>query len=149
MLLVATLVIGGCKPQQTPSWLAGPRAPEVLDVLVRPGPTSWFSAPDGIPGGLDHDLLQRFAELAGLPLVPTMVSEPTGELLSKVSEGHARIGAGGVYRPRPGTRSNVVEASYVAPLRPTTASLAPDPAVIQSALLQRPPSLADLAGTRV
>src|SRR5512144_1888612 len=146
MLLVATLVIGGCKPQQTPSWLAGPRAPEVLDVLVRPGPTSWFSAPDGIPGGLDHDLLQRFAELAGLPLVPTMVSEPTGELLSKVSEGHARIGAGGVYRPRPGTRSNGVEASDVAPVLWTSGYFAVEPVVIYSADGFRPRSFADLAG---
>jgi len=145
VLLVALVSLAGCKPGNVPA----PRAPESLDVLVRPGPTTWYTAPDGQAAGFDHDLLRRFAEDAGLPLAPTLAPIGIGDFEARVSAGDARVGAGGLIRPAPGSRSTGMESSATSPLLWTSGFYTVDAVVIYPADGFRPRSLRDLAGARV
>jgi membrane-bound lytic murein transglycosylase F len=145
LLLACGLLVAGCKPINVP----GPRAPESLDVLVRPGPTAWFTAPDGGAAGFDHDLLQRFAEDAGLPLAPTLVTASARETETRIAGGDARVGAGGLMRPAAGSRSTGMESSDTAPVLWTTGFHTVEAVVIYPADGFRPRSLRDLAGARV
>jgi len=69
-----------------------------LVVAVRASPACWQLGPDGAPQGLEHDLLQRFAEESRLPLVVVPVASAS-ELASRLASGEAHLGVGGIYRP--------------------------------------------------
>jgi membrane-bound lytic murein transglycosylase F len=143
--LVLALSLLGCKPGSAP----GPRTPESLDVIVRPGPTTWFTSAEGATAGFDHDLLQRFAEESGLPLAPTLATMSAGDLETRVSEGHARLGIGGLVRPVAGSRAVGMEASRASPVLWTTGFFPVEAVVIYSADGYRPRGLRDLAGATV
>jgi membrane-bound lytic murein transglycosylase F len=91
------LLLNGCGSEQAPA-----PTPEgnALVVVVRPGPTTWFAGGDGLPSGLDHDLIQRFASEQKLPLV-VVVADSAATLMTKVSRGEAHIGAGGLFQRAP------------------------------------------------
>src|SRR6185312_1621007 len=58
------LLISGCNQPILPRAPAKPG----ISVVVRPGPATWFIAPNGQAMGFDHDLLTRFARERGVPL---------------------------------------------------------------------------------
>lgn len=66
-----------------------------LNVVVTPGPSTWFVAPNGQVSGFDHDLLTRFARERGLPLHVSF-ADGAASLLSKLYNGEAQLGAGGL-----------------------------------------------------
>ena len=68
-----------------------------LNVIVLPGPTTWFKAPGGPPTGIDHDLLARFAAERGLALHVSFADD-AGSLMDGVARGDAQLGAGGLMR---------------------------------------------------
>ncbi len=61
---LALLTFGGCEraPPQAPPPKPG------INVVVRPGPSTWFTGPNGESTGFDHDLLTRFARERGVAL---------------------------------------------------------------------------------
>jgi membrane-bound lytic murein transglycosylase F len=91
---IAALALAGCGPEPVPA-----PSPEgnALIVVVRPGPTTWFAGDSGLPTGLDHDLLHRFAQEQKLPLM-VVVADNATTLMAKVSRGEAHIGAGGLFQ---------------------------------------------------
>ncbi len=139
------VVLAACKPGPPP----GPPSPEVLAVLVHPGPTTWYTGPDGDPAGFDHDLLKRFAAEARLPLAPTIITDSARDILSRVSAGDARIAAGGLYRPQPDSRRAGAEPGEVSPVLWTRGYHTVEPVVIFAADGFKPRSFRDLAGAKV
>ena len=94
------LLLSGC--EQPP---AAPAHRASLDVVMRPGPTSWFTGPNGRASGLDHDLLARFARERGLAL-KVVLADDTASLMDSVASGDAQLGAGGLFgRDRPQARA--------------------------------------------
>jgi membrane-bound lytic murein transglycosylase F len=75
-----------------------PPAPQKpgLNVVVRPGPATWFVAANGQVTGFDHDLLTRFARERGLPL-NVVFADGAASLLAKIRAGEAQLGAGGLF----------------------------------------------------
>jgi len=71
-----------------------------LLMLVRPGPGTFFTGPDGEAWGLDADLARLFAAELHLPLRFVTAPTPT-QLLDDIANGVAHAGAGGLYRPLP------------------------------------------------
>jgi membrane-bound lytic murein transglycosylase F len=79
----------------TPPRPAAPPTPG-LSVVVRPGPATWFIAPNGQVSGFDHDLLTRFARERGVPL-NVVFANGAASLLAKIRAGEAQLGAGGLF----------------------------------------------------
>src|SRR6185312_14874040 len=75
-----------------------PRAPAKpgISVVVRPGPATWFIAPNGQAMGFDHDLLTRFARERGVPL-NVVFADGAAALRAKIGSGEAQLGAGGLF----------------------------------------------------
>ena len=73
-----------------------PPAKPGLNVVVRPGPSTWFVGPDGQASGFDHDLLTRFAHERGVPL-NVVFADGAASLLAKVDHGDAQLGAGALF----------------------------------------------------
>lgn len=71
-----------------------------LLMLVRPGPGTFFTGPDGKASGFDADLARLVAAEMHLPLRFVTATTPT-QLLDDIAEGIAHLGAGGLYRPLP------------------------------------------------
>jgi membrane-bound lytic murein transglycosylase F len=87
----------GC--QEAPT--SHPPAKAGLNVVVRPGPATWFVGPNGQTSGFDHDLLTRFARERGVPL--NVVFAPgAAPLLAKIAHGEAQLGAGGLFQSASG-----------------------------------------------
>ena len=76
---------------------APPPAKPGINVIVRPGPATWFTAPNGQASGFDHDLLTRFARERGVPLNVTF-ADGAAMLLQKLGDGEAQLGAGGLFQ---------------------------------------------------
>jgi membrane-bound lytic murein transglycosylase F len=81
----------GCESTRPPL----PPGKAGLNVVVRPGPSTWFTLPNGTTAGFDHDLLTRFARERGVPLNVTF-SDGAAPLLQQIAEGDAQVGAGGL-----------------------------------------------------
>jgi len=71
-----------------------------LNVVVRPGPATWFVGPNGQATGFDHDLLMRFARERGVPL-NVVFADGAAALLAKIAGGEAQLGAGGLFHAEP------------------------------------------------
>ena len=87
----SAFLLSGC--EQPP---AAPPGQASLDVVVRPGPTTWFTAANGHASGLDHDLLTRFARERGLAL-KVVFADDTASLMDSVANGDAQVAAGGLF----------------------------------------------------
>ena len=68
-----------------------------LNVIVRPGPATWFIGPNGQVTGFDHDLLTRFARERGVPL-NVVFADGAAALLRQLGSGEAQLGAGGLFQ---------------------------------------------------
>jgi membrane-bound lytic murein transglycosylase F len=90
---LSLLAFSGCESTLSPPPLGKPG----LTVVVRPGPSTWFTLPNGTTTGFDHDLLTRFARERGVPLNVTF-AEGAAPLLEQVANGEAQIGAGGLFQ---------------------------------------------------
>jgi membrane-bound lytic murein transglycosylase F len=66
--------------------------------VVRPGPGSWFTGPEGTPSGFEFDLIDRFAREHNLAL-RAVTAESAVALMASVSAGETQLGAGGLYKP--------------------------------------------------
>ena len=84
------LAFSGCNEPLAPRLPASPG----INVVVRPGPSTWFIGPNGQASGFDHDLLTRFARERGVPL-NVEYADGAAALLAKISRGEAQLGAGG------------------------------------------------------
>ncbi len=119
-----------------------------LVVAVRPGPTSWFPGPDGVPTGFDHDLLTRFADERKLTL--TVIEVDSAEaLLAKVAAGEAHVGVGGLYPPPPSTRKADDARPDPRPVLWTNGYYAVEPVLIFGTGTFKPKSWSDLKGAEV
>jgi membrane-bound lytic murein transglycosylase F len=90
---LALLAFAGCEQSSPPP----PPGKPGIHVIVRPGPSTWFTAPNGEAIGFDHDLLTRFARERGVPLNVTFVDGAAG-LLSRLGRGEAQLGVGGLFQ---------------------------------------------------
>ena len=88
---LSLLVFSGCESTHPPL----PPGKPGLHVVVRPGPATWFTLPDGTTTGFDHDLLTRFARERGVPLHVTF-ADGAAPLLDEIARGDAQLGAGGL-----------------------------------------------------
>ena len=61
---LSLLAFSGCESTLS----SPPRGKPGLTVVVRPGPSTWATLPNGKTTGFDHDLLTRFARERGVPL---------------------------------------------------------------------------------
>ena len=89
---LALLAFSGCEEPLSPR----PQAMPGLNVVVRPGPATWFVGPNGQASGFDHDLLTRFARERGVPL-NVVFADGAASLLAQVDHGDAQLGAGGLF----------------------------------------------------
>lgn len=87
----ALLLFSGCEQPPPP-----PRPNPGISVIVRPGPATWFTGPNGETTGFDHDLLTRFAHERGVPLHVSF-ADGAAALLTKLGRGQAQLGAGGLF----------------------------------------------------
>jgi membrane-bound lytic murein transglycosylase F len=92
---IALLGFVGCE-QTLVSPARPPALPPGLNVVVTPGPSTWFVAPNGQVTGFDHDLLMRFARERGVPLHVSF-AQGAASLLTKIRNGEAQLGAGGLF----------------------------------------------------
>lgn len=106
LAVIALLVFSGCEDRQ----VSRPVAKPGLTVAVRPGPATWFRAPNGRASGFDHDLLARFARERGVPLNVVFV-DGAGALMSKIAHGEAQLGAGGLFASASGSGNEVPGAN--------------------------------------
>ena len=135
----ALLIFSGCERA-----LPHPdRGPPGLNVVVLAGPSTWFSAPNGLESGLDHDLLTRFARERGVPLNITIV-DGAAALLSKLRSGDAQLGAGGLFQA-----SGDEEMGSSRSLHWTAGYHAVEPVLIYNADGFRPRRWSDLDGAKV
>lgn len=91
---VAALVLlafSGCERAPPPL----PPAKAGISVIVRPGPATWLTLPNGKTTGFDYELLTRFARERGVPLHVSF-ADGAAPLLQQVSAGAAQLGAGGL-----------------------------------------------------
>jgi len=77
------------------------RGPPGINVVVLPGPSTWFTGPNGVTSGLDHDLLTRFAAERGVPLSVAFADGPS-DLFARLRSGQAQLGAGGLFQAASG-----------------------------------------------
>ena len=92
---IALLGFVGCE-QTLVSPSRPPTLPPGLNVVVTPGPSTWFVAPNGQVTGFDHDLLTRFARERGVPLHVSF-APGAASLLAKIRDGEAQLAAGGLF----------------------------------------------------
>jgi len=90
---LSLLAFSGCESTLAPPAHGKPG----LTVVVRPGPSTWFTLPDGRVTGFDHDLLTRFARERGVPLNVTF-ADGAAPLLAQIASGDAQLGAGGLFQ---------------------------------------------------
>jgi membrane-bound lytic murein transglycosylase F len=140
---LAAAYLAGCQPESLPP----PATNERLVVAVRPGPTSWYPGPDGLPTGFDHDLLAKFAEDRKLKLEIVEVGS-AAELLAKVANGEVHIGAGGLYRPPAGVAPGATTDDGARVLW-TAGFFAVEPVLIYTTDGFKPKDWRDLAGATV
>ena len=87
------LAFSGCERAPAPP----PQGKAGLNVIVRPGPSTWYTLPNGKTTGFDHDLLTRFARERGVPLNVT-IAQGAAPLLAQIAKGEAQLGAGGLFQ---------------------------------------------------
>jgi membrane-bound lytic murein transglycosylase F len=120
--LAATLAVAWLWTMRAPLLrppLPSPQDAGELVVLIRPGPGVYFPGPDGGMVGFDADLLRLFGKEQGLELRFVTAGAPA-EIVARIADGDAHIGAGGLYLPRP------VPAAATAALPPSPEA-DPDP----------------------
>ena len=141
---LAVSAVAGCGPApEPPTTLLDTR----LIVAVRPGPTTWFPGPQGLPTGFDHDLIARYAEERKLPLTVIEV-DSAATLIAKVATGEVHVGVGGLYPP------STMAKQPDAPIDPwpvlwTSGYYAVEPVLIYGAGGFKPKSWKDLEGAVV
>jgi membrane-bound lytic murein transglycosylase F len=113
---------------------------QALVMAMRPGPTTWFTGPDGDAAGLDRDLAELFAKELGLTLKVISLANPS-QVISATASDIAHIGAGGLYRP-----ANAVLTGPVASLLYTRGYYATEPVLVYNSDGFRPESWDDLTG---
>ena len=134
---VALLAFSGCERGPLPP----PQGVPGLTVVVRPGPATWFSAPNGRVSGFDHDLLTRFARERGVPLNVTF-ADSAGALLARVGTGAAQLGAGGLFQAASARPDDVGPVEQ--PLAWSTGYHAVEPVLIYNVDGYRPRRWSDL-----
>ena len=99
---VAMLAFSGCEraPPSPPPGKPG------LNVVIRPGPSTWFTGPNGKTSGFDHDLLTSFARERGVPLNVTF-ADGAAPLLDRIRKGEAQLGAGGLFQAASATSADL------------------------------------------
>jgi peptidoglycan lytic transglycosylase F len=134
---VVAALLAACGPAPTPP----PHKAGDLIALLRPGPTTWYLAPDGSNAGFDYDLLSLFAQRQGLVLKVVASSDPRARLAA--GDSGAALGAGALYRyPSP---ADDPAAALVFSMPYYTV----EPVLIYNVESYRPLSWDDLAGTSV
>jgi membrane-bound lytic murein transglycosylase F len=88
-------------PSPPPLKVPPPSKANVLSVIVRPAPGTWFLGMHDTPEGFEHDLIARFARDSKLDLA-AVTADSASDLLRTVAHGDAMVGLGGLYRPAPG-----------------------------------------------
>lgn len=116
-------------------------------MLARPGPASWEAGPDGALRGFEHDLVARFAEEQGLPLV-VLTARSAEDLATRLARGEAHLGVGGLYRPDDGRPPRASDGTTL-PLAWSAGFHAVEPVVIYQRDGFRPRAWRDLAGTAI
>jgi membrane-bound lytic murein transglycosylase F len=140
--IVTAQILVSCSPAPEP---ARQEQPGKIIVMMRAGPTSYFPGVDGLPAGIDHDLLVGFAREHHLE-VELVEASDADAIVAAVARGEAHIGAGGLVR---GTRPvSGDEAPLPAPLW-TSAYHAVEPLLIYEADSFVPRSFRDLDGASV
>jgi membrane-bound lytic murein transglycosylase F len=140
----ASLAVAACGPASMPP----PPPPDTrLIVAVRPGPTTWFPGPQGLPTGFDHDLIARFAEERKLSLTVIEV-DSAATLIAKVAAGEVHVGIGGLYAPpQSGIQTGAIADPW--PILWTGGYYAVEPVLIYSVGGFKPKSWKDLEGAVV
>jgi membrane-bound lytic murein transglycosylase F len=140
---LSLLVFGGCEraPPQPPPAKPG------INVVVRPGPSTWFTGPNGQASGFDHDLLTRFARERGVPLNVTF-ADGAGALLAKLARGEAQLGAGGLFQAASATADDAGSGNGP-PLAWSTGYHAVEPVLIYNVDGYRPRQWSDLDNATV
>ncbi|MGA8033229.1 MAG: membrane-bound lytic murein transglycosylase MltF [Casimicrobiaceae bacterium] len=144
-LATTVILLSGCEqPPPAPPPQAG------LSVVVRPGPTTWFTGPNGHATGFDHDLLTRFAREHGLALKVTFADD-AASLMDSVANGDAQLGAGGLFgRETPRVRAGAAGASPQAPtVSWTDGYVAAEPVLIYNVDGYRPKRWDDLKNATI
>ncbi len=158
--LIALALIGGlpaCERVEAP-----PPYPErvqlpadELVVLVRPGPATFYEAPNGQPAGFDADLARLLAARKNLK-VRFVPAENAGDLIAAIAQGKAHLGAGGLYRPVTPRRQGL--AARFSPARPpadnngvlwTSGYYNVEPVLIYNADGFKPTRWGDLSGAHI
>ena len=139
---ISTL-LGGCQPASK----APPPPPSLptLSVVVRPGPGSWFSGPDGAPAGFEFELIDRYAREHRLALRAVTVDSAVS-LMASVSTGEVQMGAGGLFRPPPHDATTSPRNEEVIWTR---GIIDVEPVLIYNSDGFKPKNWSDLAGTDV
>jgi peptidoglycan lytic transglycosylase F len=114
-----------------------------ITIAMRPGPTTWFTGPDGDAAGFDRELAELFARDIGLRLRVVRADNPR-QLLEKTASGEAQIGAGGLYRTPTGGADGAATA-----LLYSTGYYAVEPVLVYNSDGFRPESWTDLTGETV
>jgi membrane-bound lytic murein transglycosylase F len=135
---VALLLFSGCERGPVVPGHARPG----LNVIVRPGPATWFIGPNGQATGLDHDLLTRFARERGVPL-NIVFADGAAALLTKLGAGEAELGAGGLFQAASANPADDATGASAA-VAWSTGYHAVDPVVIYNADGFRPRGFQDL-----
>ena len=130
--------LAACGPAPVPP--PPPKQTQELVIAIRPGPTTWFTGPDGDASGLDRDLAELFARDLGVALKVMPVASPL-QLIAETASGEAHIGAGGLYQPATGGF-----AGPAASLLYTRGYYAIEPVLVYNSDGFRPESWADLTG---
>jgi len=130
-------LLAACGPAPPPPVVA----PHELVALVRPGPSTWYVAPDGRNAGFDYELLSLYAQHHDLVLKVVAAADPRSRIAR--GESGASLGAGAVYRhvdaPREGAAALLFSTPYYVV----------EPVLIYNTESYRPASWSDLAGVSV
>ena len=116
---LSLLAFSGCESTRPPL----PPGKPGLHVVVRPGPSTWFTLPDGTTTGFDHDLLTRFARERGVPLHVTFADGAAPLLDEIAARRRCTLGAGGLFQAadarqrRPRCPASGVGVEHRLPLR--------------------------------
>ncbi|HEY1459364.1 MAG TPA: membrane-bound lytic murein transglycosylase MltF [Casimicrobiaceae bacterium] len=135
--VVTAALMAACGPAPTPP---APKGGDLV-ALLRPGPSTWYLAPDGRNAGFDYDLLSLFAQRQGLMLKVVASSDPRARLA--VGDSGAALGAGALYRYPSPADDPAAALVFSAPYYTV------EPVLIYNIESYRPMSWADLAGTSV